>query len=205
MKPTTTAAPATQRPPLRRLRPLHLLLFAAALCAGAAPTQAQMTKTPTDKPMLLRDPAAAHSAQRATPAPPPPPVPAVKASVNLGHELSGGQGYYGDIFISGSGLDLMNNLRMTPASSLRISLKTPHAAAFPQGSLNLVLTGQPQGVVGNLTMTALADPARKVVCPVQRVATFRCVLTLPLGAPGVQQHVGVSTAANLSLWTISLE
>ena len=203
MKPTPTAAPATQGLPLRR--PQLLLLFATVLCAGAAPTQAQTTKAPTDKPMLLRDPAAAQPAQRAAPAPPPPPVPAVKASVNLGQELSGGHGHYGDIFVSGSGLDLMNNLRMTPASSLRISLKTPHAAAFPQGSLNLVLTGQPQGVVGNLTMTALADPARKVVCPVQRVPTFRCVLTLPLGAPGVQQHVGVSTAANLSLWTISLE
>lgn len=187
------------------LLPLAGLACAAALCTSspAFAIDPTLIKSQQDRQVRLRDGAMRQTP--ATPASPPPPVPAVKAAVTFPPNGFYAHGYYADMFISGTNLSIMNSINLEAGGGLRIGIKPSHANAFPQGTFNLVVTGRSLGLIGSLTMTALADPSRTVSCPFQRAVDWRCVLTLPVGTVGQQRHVGVSTNAMTSIGVVSIE
>jgi hypothetical protein len=191
---------------------------AAALAQGAppsAPTTPGLTKSLPDKPVRLRDPAAPllptpARQQAATPTPPPPPVPAMRDALDmadLSHQYQFVNiGNNADIFLSGGGLDVLNSIWLNPGGWVRITIKPKQAAAFPSGSLTLIISGRGDGRLGNLTMRSDTDASRTVTCPILRGYLWWCSLTVPVGVIGGQQKISLSTSgAGMSFEKIGIQ
>lgn len=186
-----------------------------ALAVSPHPAHAQYTATPTATPATLKiappNRTLSRTAEPApapppTSAPPPPPtIPAVKAKVTMPDQgLFLSKGAYADLLFWSQSVMIQNGVRLTANNPGYANITVVNAAGFPSGSMNVVVTGSLNQYPGkSIVMTS---GAKSVTCPLAVFpATWRCVLSIPIGTVGQQQQVNMTTNGTTMLDTISIE